>query len=190
MGQQGGGNNTLKWVIGCGVGCLVLCIVGAIVVGVGGYYAATTGLSAAGKEMATQMNADYSRMKSESKVPSEHTAVFDDIIAATQKEGVTMWAVTISTMAIYGILQDGQVSEEEAKQATTIRDFVVANPDCTMMKMAEFMQQHPELSHLQQSMPQGMNNFPATPESSDVDTSEVITPAEEPAPAEAPAGGA
>lgn len=163
MGQQGGGNNTLKWVIGCGVGCLVLCIVSAIVIGAGGYFMATKGMTVASQELATQMNADYSRMKSENKVPSEHVAVFDEIVATTQKEGVSMWAMTISTMAIYGILQDGQVSEEEAKQAATIREFVVANPDCSMIKMAEFMQQHPELSHLQQSMPQGMNNSLAPP---------------------------
>lgn len=186
MGQQGSGNNTLKWVIGCGVGCLILCIVGAIVVGAGGYFMATKGFTAAGKEMATQMNADYSRMKSENKVPSEHAAVFDEIVATTQKEGATMWVVTVSTMAIYGILQDGQVSEEEAKQAATIRDFVVANPDCSMMEMAEFMQQHPELSHLQQSMPQGTSVFPVPSAS----PSEVTPPSETPEPAEAPAGGA
>lgn len=141
--------------------------------------------------MATQINTDYSRMKSENKVPAEHAAVFDEIVAATQKDGVSMWAVTISSGAIYGILQDGQVTEEEAKQAETIRDFVVANPDCTMMKMAEFMQQHPELSHLQQSMPQNMNNYTAPPALPPAEPSEATPPADAPeAAAEAPAGGA
>lgn len=190
MGQQGGGNNTMKWVIGCGVGCLVVCIIGAIVVAAGGYFMATRGFSEAGKAMATQINTDYSRMKSENKIPSEHAAVFDEIVAATQKEGASMWAVTIASGAIYGILQDGQVSEEEAKQAATIRDFVVANPECTMMQMAEFMQQHPELSHLQQNMPQNMNSYAAPPALPPAVPSEATPPTDAPEAAEAPAGGA
>ncbi|MCC6794398.1 MAG: hypothetical protein IT366_04710 [Candidatus Hydrogenedentes bacterium] len=189
MGHQGGGNNTMKWVIGCGVGCLVVCVIGAIVVAAGGYMMATRGFSEAGKAMATQINTDYGRMKSENKVPAEHTAVFDEIVATTQTEGASMWAVTIASGAIYGILQDGQVSEEEAKQAATIRDFVVANPECTMMQMAEFMQQHPELSHLQQNMPQNMNSYTAPPALPPTVPTETTSPSEAPDTAEAPAGG-
>ncbi len=153
--RENNGSALVKWLAGCGV----VAVIGLAIIVVGGYFAAKKAMSLAGQETAKQIAAQYQTLKSENKVPAEHAAVFDDLVATSQDPTASLWTVALVMLSVVEPLSDGTVTPEEAKTATTIRDFVKPNPDCTIVEFSKFFEAHPELQELQQKMqnsPMGM----------------------------------
>lgn len=162
MAQTSGGSGARPWLIGCGVGCLVLIILG-VVAAVGIYFASQKALKVAGKALSQQINADYTRLKASNQVPAEHAELFDEIVAVSQQETTSTAAMSIIQATMTSIFADNNVSSEEANQAKTVHDFIIANPQCSFLQMGTFFAEHPELSTLKDAVRQprwGPNNGP------------------------------
>ncbi|HRK35492.1 MAG TPA: hypothetical protein PLJ47_12920, partial [Candidatus Hydrogenedentes bacterium] len=153
--HENSGSTVVKVLAGCAV---VACIGLAILV-VGGYFAAKKGMEIATKEGRVQIASQYEKLKAENKVPAEHIALFDDLVAVSQDPNSSMFTVSMVLVAGVQSIQKGELAEEDIKNITTIRDFVKSNPDCTLMEFATFIEAHPELEKFQeqlQAAPLGM----------------------------------
>lgn len=151
MGQQGG-SNTGKWILGCSLGCLAVAILGIIAVVAGGYFLMNKGMEMVGQEMARSVKAEYDTLKSGGKIPAEHVATFDELYAVTQDPNAGAWSIMLAGTGIMGPARDGSVTPEEMEHVTAIRDFVKANPDCSMIEMAQFAEQHPEIQNWMEAL--------------------------------------
>lgn len=155
--REENGNALVKWLLGCAV-VAIICVV---ILVVGGYFASQRLMKAGAEEMSSQVKTEYETLKSANKVPSEHAPVFDELVAVSQDPNASFWAMTLVMAAAIEPLQDGTITDEEAKVATTIRDFLKGNPDVTLVEFSKFFAEHPELQELMQRA-QRMGSNPAS----------------------------
>ncbi|MDZ4860265.1 MAG: hypothetical protein SGI88_14910 [Candidatus Hydrogenedentes bacterium] len=179
--REENGNALVKWLLGCAV-VVVLCIVGF---GVLGYFGFRKISQQGAKELSGQVKTQYDALKAANKVPAEHAAVFDDLVAVSQDPAASMWTTMLVMLAAIEPLEDGAVSEEEAKNATTIRDFVKGNPDCSLIEFSQFSAAHPELQDMQRKMQSGMPTMMESAEPAPSEPVPVSEVGDEPAPSEA-----
>jgi hypothetical protein len=182
-----GSSNTMKWVLGCGLGCLVLVIVCVVLVAGGGYFAFTKGTAALGELMAQGLKTKYDALKAEGAIPAERVAAYDEMVQIGQAKTTSPWATIMIAGAILGPLDDKQVSAEEAAQVQTVFDFVKSNPDCSVMEYGQFVEQHPELQGIMQKAQMEMQGMQPPAGMPPVPMNETPVEQSEPAPAAPPA---
>jgi hypothetical protein len=158
-------SNAMKWVLGCGLGCLVIIILIAVAIGLGGYLLVNKGMPKAAQ-------AAYQQLQQEGKVPAEHKAAFDRLLELGAGEKATFSSATLVLGVESRILSDGQVSEPELVGLNDAIAALEANPNFGPQQLNEYTQKHPEFS-LQ-------GGFPTAPVTT-------VSPAEEPAPPPVPA---
>ena len=174
----------MKWVLGCGFGCLAIAIIGIGGIGIAGYFGYQKTMEVASKEFAKSMQEEYAKAKAAQKVPAENAALFDEMIAQTQAPETTMWAGILLASGVMGAIDDSTVTPEEITLAESIRDFIKQNPNCSMLQMSKFVEQHPELETMAQRLQQqtsGSQSLQMTPYEMPPMPSELPPPAESPA---------
>ena len=135
------------WLIGCGLGCGAILLIGIIaVVGIG--VLMRVGLEGAKTELAEDLNREYAKMKEEERVPLEHQPLFDEIVAIGAGEESSFMAAVAAMSVVSATLEDGEVSEGEAETAQAILDLLRENPDFGFMDIQRILEEHPELKKL------------------------------------------
>ncbi len=145
-GQQTGGMP--KWLVGCGIGCAVVVVVGIIgIVALGGlsYFMFDKVMQEGKIELVKELNREYQKLNDEGKIPEEHRPVLDELVALAKGDEVSAMAIGMCVMTIDTAFQDGEISEDEAQAFVLYRDFLKENPDAGMMAVATFLSEHPEL---------------------------------------------
>jgi predicted negative regulator of RcsB-dependent stress response len=149
MAEQESGKKT--WIKACGIGCLVLVVLG-IAGAIGVYLLAQKAMEAGAEAVAMQLEESYGTAKENGKVPEEHVALFDEIVEIATRDGASLWVAMTGTSAVLTALEDGEVDEEEVEMATAIRDFIKANPNAGLKEFTAFAEEHPELQERLQSI--------------------------------------
>ena len=139
------------WLKACGIGCLVLVVLG-ILGGIGLYYVVGSALDKGADAMAEVILETYDEAKAGGAVPTEHTALFDEIVAASQSEDATMWTNVLAAGAVVSAFEDEQVTDEEIAAAEEVRDFLREHPSVSLSDFAGFLDEHPELAETMQDM--------------------------------------
>ena len=119
------------WLMGCGIGCglvALAAVVGIVVVGGLGYFVVKKGMDEGKDEFIAQLNAEYEKQIQNNAIAEEHRPLFDELHALGTDAATSFPAVLMCLVAIQSTLEDGQVSEEDVKLATEVRDFVKNNP--------------------------------------------------------------
>ncbi|MBN2309137.1 MAG: hypothetical protein JXR94_09215 [Candidatus Hydrogenedentes bacterium] len=144
-----------SWAKACGIGCLILVIL-AILGGIGVFLLVRTGFEKGRDTFAATLVQEYEQAKANNVVPADQVAVFDEVVAAASKDGSSMWAVLIGTGVILDVLDEGEITDEEAALVQEVRDFFREHPEVGLSDFGQFMESHPEMaenvSRLQQEM--------------------------------------
>lgn len=127
----------MKWLIGCGLGCLVAVILIVVVV-IGVSYFAVTKLAPQGVTTA------YQQLKQEGKVPAEYQAQFDRLVALGTGSEASIMATGLAGAVTMQILQDGAVSPDEQAALQDALALLESNPDLSATQLGEFFEKHPQ----------------------------------------------
>ena len=139
------------WLMGCGIGCglvALAAVVGIVVVGGLGYFVVKKGMDEGKDEFIAQLNAEYEKQIQNNAIAEEHRPLFDELHALGTDAATSFPAVLMCLVAIQSTLEDGQVSEEDVKLATEVRDFVKNNPQAGFISMGTFLTEHPEFQKM------------------------------------------
>lgn len=171
------------WLMGCGIGCGILVIagiVGVLLLGGLGYFAAKKVMEQGKGEVIAELNKEYDRYVADGVIPEEHKPLFDELHTLGTAESSSFPAILMCLVAIEAALEDGEVTEEEVRVATDVRDFVKENPHVGFIGMGTFIGEHPEL---QQAFNEAQTEFgvPSEPGASDAASEEVPEPEVTPA---------
>lgn len=142
-----------KWLVGCGIGCLVLIVLG-ILAGIGGYYAISQGMGEAAKALADQIDTRYQEAKEAGAIPEEHQALTDKLVQHAKSEDATMWGVILVASPMLEALEDNELTEEEVEDLQTVSDFLDEHPSVGLGDFTQFAEQHPEMGQQMQDLGQ------------------------------------
>ncbi len=148
------------WLMGCGIGCALVAlaaVVGIVLVGGLGYFVVKKGMEEGKGELIAQLNAEYEKQIQNNAIAEEHRPVFDELHALGTDTTTSFPAVLMCLVAMQSTLEDGQVSEEDVKLATEVRDFVKNNPQAGFISMGTFMTEHPEFQKMFNEAQQGFD---------------------------------
>ncbi|MEA3366174.1 MAG: hypothetical protein U9Q79_11100 [Candidatus Hydrogenedentes bacterium] len=171
------------WLMGCAIGCGILVVAGIVVVlllGGLGYFAAKKVMEEGKDEVIAELNKEYDSYVTDDVIPEEHKPLFDELHTLGTDKSSSFPAILLCLVAIEAALEDGEVTEEEVRVATDVRDFVKENPQVGFFGMGTFIVEHPEL---QQAFNEAQTQFgvPSEPGASDAATEEVPEPEVPPA---------
>lgn len=136
-------SGTWKWILGVGVGCL---IVTALVI-----YALGSYLFVKGKpQLAAALN-QIVRQES-GRLGAGDAALLRELDGLASQKETSLAAVTLLANAVSGAVADHQMSAEEAKLLGQIRDFVRAESGkVSYRELGVFNAEHPEIMKLQEN---------------------------------------
>ncbi len=169
------------WIVGCGLGCGIIFVAGAVgIVALGGlsYFAARRMMQEGKREAIAEFDRKYDEYLERDVIPEEHRPLFDELRDLGTDEGSSFFAVLICYAAVETTLRDEQVTENEVRLLSEVRDFVRENPQVGIFGIGTFIAENPELHR---AFEEAQREFGVPSELDAMDD-----PAE---PAEAPAGG-
>ena len=146
--QQQGGTPWLKVI---GIGCLVLIVLGVLGV-IAIYFLVNMAFDKGAEAMVQELTKSYDAAKEQGKIPQEHVALFDELVAAAQADDATMFTALLAAGAVMPAINDAEIDDEEVAAAETVRDYLRQNPDVTVFEFAEFADSHPEMAGDMQNM--------------------------------------
>jgi len=136
------------WVAGCGIGCglaVLAGIVGIVLFGGLGYFAARRMMEESKYEVIAELKDEYDEYAGRDVIPDEHRPLFEELRDLGTDEASSFPAILMCYIAISATLEDGQVTEQEARLLSDVRDFVKTNPQVGLIGMGTFIAEHPEL---------------------------------------------
>jgi hypothetical protein len=142
----------MKWVLGCGLGCIVLIILAVVAVSALIYWGVTEGTPMAAKQ-------HYGELKKQGIVPEADQPIFDRLVELGTGENASMYATLMALGVVKGTLSDGAVSDEERIAVNELIEMLEANPDISAAQLQEFQSKYPGII---QGQP-GMFGMPAPP---------------------------
>lgn len=130
---------------GCTLGCLVILVL--MVIGVIAFFTLLIDplLEEAALEIRERVATAYEDAKAEGKVPEEHTPLFDELAAVAQREETTVWSASLIAAVVIDPITDSKITDEEASDAATVSEFVMAHPDLGFSGFVRFLTEHPDL---------------------------------------------
>ncbi|HIJ74457.1 MAG TPA: hypothetical protein HPP83_10190, partial [Candidatus Hydrogenedentes bacterium] len=96
-------------------------------------------------ELAAELRSQYDGLKDEGKVPEEHVALFDELVAIGGAEEGSAWGKMLCLTVVVSSLEDGKVTEAEVGVLEDARDLLQENPDIGLFGMRRFFEHRPEM---------------------------------------------
>ncbi|HOF38838.1 MAG TPA: hypothetical protein PLD73_02105 [Candidatus Hydrogenedentes bacterium] len=163
--------------MGCALFMLAALVIIGLLAGLG-YYLFTKGLEQTKSQLAAALDEEYGKLIEEDAIPDEHRPLFDELHALGTDPGTSSLAVIMCLAAVQSAFDDGQLTEEEVRHVTEIRDFVKANPQAGMRTIFSFLAEHPEFRQMFEGIEEslGVPLEPGMPEDT-LDSSEAASEA-------------
>ncbi|GMW03922.1 MAG: hypothetical protein AMXMBFR84_50560 [Candidatus Hydrogenedentota bacterium] len=145
---------------GCLIGCLLLITI--VLVSIGGCYGFMSYMFAKLRpHAAAAAKTKFEKAVEENRVPDADLPVYADLVDISQKPESSFYAiVTCAALVVYD-LDDGEVSEEERKDATAARDFLRDNPGVSMARISVFFGDHPAIQKKVENISRSSTIMPA-----------------------------
>ncbi len=87
----------------------------------------------------------YAAAKAEDRVPDDRIPLFDELAAMVEDGKVSAWSAGLIAAVVIDPLADGEITDEEASGAVTVREFVKAHPGLDFSGFVRFLVEHPDL---------------------------------------------
>ncbi|MBI5094259.1 MAG: hypothetical protein HZB26_17695 [Candidatus Hydrogenedentes bacterium] len=97
---------------------------------------------------------NYTKWNDEKKIPDAQAAVFSDLHEVSQREDASFWVVMLCFGTANTVLEDGKVTDDEAKSMKDVADFVKEKPGAGLVEFGNFFQSHPDIEKAFKSMQQ------------------------------------
>jgi hypothetical protein len=169
-----------NWVMGCGIGCGGLILIGILAVG-GIWIAVNRGMEAGRIAIAEEIQSDFATQLADAAIPEEHVELMTDLVGLATDEG-TSFAMVLMCAVAYDTAV-GENSDMDDEQRYEIVEDVVAfvseDPSASFIKMGNFINDNPEYGELFEDLDDRGNSADFSFGGSNEEEEETPAPAED-----------
>lgn len=150
-----GGKGGFNWLMGCGIGCVVIIalmvILGLIGYGLGKRFYDDIN-TAVREDFIDMFHTEYETYVEEGKIPEEHQDLVGGLVALSEQEDIGFFAILMCGGSVLSSLEDGELDEDEVKILEDVKAFLDKDPSPSMIEIGVFMDSHPEIEKVFKEM--------------------------------------